>query len=731
MNYGRVIVNDDSRTASAQNDLSRGLREHTIPAAMDVARCLDVSLRQVYRSSTSSLAVPGFGMVAVALGEDRPLAWLDPPMRVVTAVSLPRSLAGRRPLEVAYHPLFVAKRRRIAALAVESTPDDKRAWAVGKWLSIVEVNLTASQVGNHILRAQEEEGAADLTQDILDDVFASKAVATLNARSTAMLMYVGWHGRNAPAGVPALPVQEEMMYSYLTALRVQRAPATRAASFLQAWSFCVHVMGFADPSEAGTSLRCQGAAHRQFLNKRAMCSKDPLTMPMLWLLEVAACFEQDLLMRVIAGYVCLCAHGRLRCADGNLIVALDYAPVLGEDGCLTGGFLEASIRGNKTSKTKEKQTSFLPVVAALVGVSGLNWMKAFMQAREALGLGEIPEDGRARADEARVLMLPAWRSGSFRLSEPISSEAVAAGILLTLRKAGMGRECMENVASHSMKTTWLTAAGKAGTPSATRQLLGYHVVKGEASSLNYNRDNLAAPMDELGKVAESVRCGRFVPDAARGARWVHDEAHQVPIEIQVERLVGLTAVSARALFERQDERLFDDEEREGYNGEPKDGEPGEPLGGVPSEGASDRESEPCDGEPRVPYEGESDDDDVSQPDDGLHEVGSPQLHDEGDTDVVDVGASGSDASRLGPVRPECGDANDSIALAVCGQLFAVATQSIEAVAVLYRHVERKTVHFGHASDEARLACGRLLSDKYTRLAMEAMLWPKCRDCFIE
>ena len=42
----------------------------------------------------------------------------------------------------------------------------------------------------------------------------------------------------------------------LTHLKAQAAPATRAASLIQAWAFCVHSLGFFDPTALEHSLRC-------------------------------------------------------------------------------------------------------------------------------------------------------------------------------------------------------------------------------------------------------------------------------------------------------------------------------------------------------------------------------------------------------------------------------------------------------------------------------------------
>ena len=119
--------------------------------------------------------------------------------------------------------------------------------------------------------------------------------------------------------------------------------------------------------------------------------------------------------------------------------------------------------GNKTSKTKEKQTTFLPIVVPLLGLTGLRWFRSFVDARNALGLPDIPKASEAELSPMtgdRVLVLPAWRANGFRMMEPLTSDELTAVMLSTLEKAGVPSALTSNLASHSLKTTWLTAAGK-------------------------------------------------------------------------------------------------------------------------------------------------------------------------------------------------------------------------------------------------------------------------------
>ena len=54
------------------------------------------------------------------------------------------------------------------------------------------------------------------------------------------------------------------------------------------------------------------------------------------------------------------------------------------------------------------------------------------------------------------------------------------------------------------------------------------------------------------------------------------------------------------------------------------------------------------------------------------------------------------------------------------------------VEVILRHVERRTVHYGHLFDrEDKLACGKQRTANYVVCAESSVdkLFPKCKDCF--
>ena len=267
--------------------------------------------------------------------------------------------------------------------------DEKRFVALSKWVAILELNPPASQVGRSVLLVQTVPYAEEKVCTLRYDAFAMKATSTLDLRASVALRFLKWHSRFRPSDELDLPVKEVDTYNYFGHLKDTREAPTAAAGALQAWSFCVHVLGFNDVYETAGSLRCMGSAHRQFLHKRRLRRKVAFLAAMIAVLEVAAEFERDVTLRALVGYAVFCTHGRLRNADGNCLVHWDVDLLRDDRGLVTGGFVEASALGLKTGKSKEKQTTFLPVVVPLGGLVSNTWFEAFLRTRAELGLPSL------------------------------------------------------------------------------------------------------------------------------------------------------------------------------------------------------------------------------------------------------------------------------------------------------------------------------------------------------
>ena len=200
-------------------------------------------------------------------------------------------------------------------------------------------------------------------------------------------------------------------------------------------------------------------------------------------------------------------------------------------------------------------------------------------------------------------------------------------------------------------------------------------------------------------VIEEVRVGTFEPDATRGQRRLRG-ASKVPIMVQLNDSLACSTVelacrvAGRAVTDEEVEKKSFDDDFTGFLDETDNSEhedekgTGETLkGGVSSDDGltSSSESEPGEG---CPPAGEDDKSDA-------------ELALKAAARVSGLVSSPKDA-------PRCAD-----------------------VSVVLRHAVRKTVHYGHLSDEDRLGCGRPRTCGYVLMLEESpeMYWPQCRDCF--
>jgi hypothetical protein len=316
-----------------------------------------------------------------------------------------------------------------------------------------------------------------------------------------------------------------MLYSYLCGLRRSRAPATRATSLLLAWALAIHVVGFDDQSQANSSLRCHGSAHRQFMTKKQLTRRDTILMCLVWLPEVAASVGSlDLRFKKSAS------------ASQNCDAEDENEPNTNEDDfessseeALPQTEAECDVSELETEKCYSYCDECTGVLThcqfqiesktgahtgAGYGLScrclGHSFVTTAAEEAKTPTTGELFDPirpcfqcGRPTAEVCGVPLPPPavgtcmvpycadctgqCRCGAIHVCE-LSS-------LVDDDVKTLDSDILTDLGSQSMKATWLTAMGNAGVEVHTRQLLGYHVVKGESSVLDYNRDNLAAPME--------------------------------------------------------------------------------------------------------------------------------------------------------------------------------------------------------------------------------------------
>ena len=67
---------------------------------------------------------------------------------------------------------------------------------------------------------------------------------------------------------------------------------------------------------------------------------------------------------------------------------------------------------------------------------------------------------------------------------------------------------VDNLSSHSCKTTILSWAAKKGLDKSVRKILGYNVQLDDVSPLTYGRDNLSAPLYQAIAMMKEIAIAR-------------------------------------------------------------------------------------------------------------------------------------------------------------------------------------------------------------------------------
>ncbi|CAE7638477.1 Abcb1a [Symbiodinium sp. CCMP2592] len=425
-----------------------------------------------------------------------------------------------------------AKVRIYIDRAASSCAATDRSLALRKWSELLLINPGATAAGRQLIDETSKHEDENQAWQILQDHFARKSTSTLRTRVNSLCLFCRWFNSEFPHQV-ALPPTEESVYKYLCHLRKVGAPATRGSTFMGSLAFLSGFMGMSDAEAAAFSQRALGVAHLMYVSKSPLKRAPALTIPMICILELAAEYESDLYTRAFAGFALMLLFGRMRCSDGNRL----------ECGAIEGKFLEGSLMKVKTARTKEKQVSFLPVVVPAIGLLGFSWLESFASARSQLGLNPLPteRDRRTRITEReKFVFFPSEATVGSGKQSAISAADVSQRLRELLSKLLPFNE-VQDYSSHSLKATMLSMFNKYGEDHYLdeAQLLGYHVLPGRQSVLNYTRDALARPIRVFTEMISCVSEGSFMPDNSRGNLFPEID-NQICAQSQFEKHIGMT-----------------------------------------------------------------------------------------------------------------------------------------------------------------------------------------------
>ena len=409
-------------------------------------------------------------------------------------------------------PEYAKKRLRLAVMI--STGDAARWEALRKLRQLVLLDPHASRLGTTLAAEAslfKDEGR--LVQSF-QDAFAPKATATLVKRSASLVRFAEWFfGQRGSVGSP-VAASERCLYDYVVHLRSSASPSS-ASSFVEAWRFLHHHVGvIGAPLDCNVSQRVRGVCKSMLQEKGPLRQAAPLTVKMVKGLEQLVTIAPYKHWRVIAGHLLFCLGSCSRFSDSMYLENLDGSE---HDGIT---LLEA-----RSSKFKTRRgTELLPLCSLGSFFYDTPWGLEWIAQRQAQGLGLRPS-------------LPAFSEiDQTWLERPMSTGECTLYLKELLASSGFLGSELDELTSHSLKTTVLSWAAKSGQVSlADRRLLGHHVDSSVKSPLTYARDESARLMLRVHSLVKEIRGGRFRPDASRVwrlAMMIRAEAGEGLVEVE-------------------------------------------------------------------------------------------------------------------------------------------------------------------------------------------------------
>ena len=636
---------------------------------------------------TMKMPWEGTSLMRQVLCKER-MPWLQP-LKIPKTFPAVSSLYSKPPELV-----LMEKKIQIRANCHSSSivhTDLERNQVLLKWLEAVLINPTESRLGNQLMAVEPDENNTDKHLQIVADTLRKKSTRTLGVRVSSLLLYIRWHRDNL-GDLSFLPFKEENVYDYMCSLRDKACSASRGTTFISTLSFVKEVLGMTGVQLCVESARVSGAALSMYLCKRPLKQAPPLHPVMLAILELASFCESDAYLRCMAGFCLVCIYGRMRVSDVSRLVNLS----------VRGKFAEASLMRVKTSRSREKQTSFLPSVIPTEGVLGIDWFQSFLVNRRHLGLEDFPPL-ESRGYERDFVVLPSEDTVPSELFTKVSTSEVTAKLRIILGKF-YDKDTVSKLTSHSLKTTVLTYVSVYGMDYVHSELLGYHLTQ-HRSAINYQRDALSVPIRKMMVILKAVKEGSFIPLAARDevfpAGDVTCVADQIFNEVgyHIEEVLEMQLGFSPSLLVQGDLR-------------PELVQLWELLA---SNFSSDKEPIPV-----TPTEVFFKSDDEQD-------------------DVQEVNSEASFENERHSVE-SCDDNTDSCSSAEESALADLARESYGSAPrgpakqalseVMFRHRRTRVVHMGHTNSAAKTACGRAVGSTYEMYYGDMeKAWPLCLHCF--
>ena len=411
--------------------------------------------------------------------------------RVITATTVQAEAAG-----VHTGSCFDKAVRSVKDLEYFENKSRQLELACGQWLELLSCEWHSSGVGEQLAEDMQKDATGVLANETLRASFGVKSPQTILKRAACLRRYFKWHAlwRNNATDliVSPLPLHEPEVWEFFSWLRDNRRSTgrgyTNAATFLETVRFAKFTLNLKHTETILESRRLLGFAAIERLNKGPTRQAPPLELEHLKrlheIVEVGACITD----RLGAAVMLICIYGRTRWSDLRYI-----HHVVIEEG--RSGFLTLYTTEHKTSAIGARREQYLPLVVPWMGVTQHEWVRTFLAIYSEVGLDihKVPLGP----------LLPAPRLGGGFGARPLSTTEAADWLRLLLA----GTPGAETFRAHSMKTTLLVWAAKAGLEKEVRAVLGHHATALEGSDVVYGRHLQSRALRKLNMLLHRVRLG--------------------------------------------------------------------------------------------------------------------------------------------------------------------------------------------------------------------------------
>lgn len=461
-----------------------------------VDRAVNLAIESLFRSYRPAMRTPTFweSLISPPLVSPLDLIATNRSVLILPPIPVPAQTAMR--LNMGSQLTSVV--RRIFRVPWPVQQSGKRHKALLAWRLIIEENLSATSLGRQLQKLVEELKPDEHITESIEYAFDGKSISTLSKRASSMLKFILWHRRNM--GISGLPLIESKVFEYIKELKDHAAP-TAPSSFMSALNFSRYTLDMEGAREVTDSARIRGVASSAKRKKRPKKQKRNLKVDEVATLECQAQTSKC----PFDTYACLyfLAQAFTRSRYMGLCMA---AKVLEDFDSDDDGFVEFPTLHSKTQSTADLATTFLPLVAPAIGITGFKWGREFVNQRKSQGLDRL------------TYLLPVPSSTGVWIDEPLAVGQAGKWLRDLLRQGG--HTDVEDVGTHSLKATPLSWAAKFNSPLEIRALLGYHAARELTSVLSYSRDAQSGPLAELNTIMSAIRNKTFFPDLTRSGRLV-------------------------------------------------------------------------------------------------------------------------------------------------------------------------------------------------------------------